>query len=980
MANYTSNLMRRQQAQAPLNTEAIGFVLQSKENKWNANQAKIDEKLSQLGSIQLERDEDKEYLVNNVEKLLGSISNAGRLDYSSDSVARGLDMALTSSIDDYIINQVGIAKKISSFKSGVQELAKKDPNSYNSGNYQYALEKAGIDAYMNKETDDIKNLNYTPYVNVNEELTKRLKDSVIIKGGKRIVQTRDLDGKLTGVPGTIVETTIDGLTQQEIASMLPTFVDSKMQKQLDIDGYFSYNGDNEIAQASLQTYSSKVLDGIDLEINNLKSSIKAETDDPSTLQAKKVKLENAITYRDEVSKQLDTMSNLPADKIGGFMKKMETVASLSNALKGYESKTYIKDNAYFSNLEMKAKEREASTKTREKQKQIAPMLPDAISIPLTSDYLEIINPYDEVKRAANELRDNITLKTNQHYNALSEEDKKSVNERIKTKEYEGLTEIDARSRALRDLNVIDYDKIGELNTLEREYKNYLEDDQVIYESNLTSVFNNPKTYEVLKSNEGMTLVNEKGQKVSYNQYFKDNGIDSETKYTQFMNDPVRSKTIKTKASADLLLSSDVRSDFSAISSNLGNVLNGAEAGNIDDAILMSFDRVSKTTGENKEFLDIFKVTKRENRPTPNVLGIPTFETVDVEEVSMAYIIEHKNDFKEKYKIELRDSAKSTETYKVILESLKNETYDKNGALGDFSLDNSISDDATTRAIFSFDNFQEDYKKQVGERGIRVKGYNQILVTPSSGEANKKPIFEGIRTALASGVPINQDMAESLGVTEPLIKLEDKVALNIMRLPSDTNSFIIKQGNKASLITKEAMNRVPALYNQIELEEKETNLIIDGGKPIEIKKGQLSYKPDSVKTYTYLESKYGLASTAYLASTPRGAKDMIQRVNPSIFITPELKPYGDTLKKAVDNFSQFSVKVQETGGKNYVEVYYDGEKISEVASGQTKGSIVDMVDYDPQIFVTLALTNIATELDNEYTDNFIKLYKKINGTK
>jgi hypothetical protein len=992
MANYTSNLMRRQQAQAPLNTEAIGFVLQSKENKWNANQAKIDEKLSQLGSIQLEKDIDKEYLINNVSKLLGSISNAGRLDYSSDSVARSLDMALTSSIDDHIVKQVGISKKISKFNTGVQELVKKDPNSFNAQNYQFARDMAGLDAYLNDTTgeiNDIGSLTYTPYVNVAEEQTKRLKEAITIKGGQKVIQIRDLDGSISGEAGTIIETTIDSLTQNEIANILPSFMDSKMQKQLEIDGYYSFNGDNGIAKEALKEFSSSILKNIDDENTELNSIITGNKDETIKNAARK-KLEDNITYKDNMSKKLDRISNFPTEKIGGFLKEQELISNLSSSLKGNESIKYLKDNTYFSNLEIKVKERAARDKQDKQAKDNSSSIPDAISIPMVSGLIKDIDAYEKVRESGMAIKTNHDTKTNLYYNTLSEEDKKIVSDKMESPEYKGLSDIEKRSKALRSSKVLDYNKVGELNTLDREYKVYLEDDQEIYESNLDLVFKEDGIYNTLKGNTSMTLTDKTGKVVSYKQYFIDNEVFSEAGYKKFIDDATKSKHLKTRASVDVLLSSSTLSKLAKegikrlgiqrlSNNNLGKALLGAEVGNISGEMLMQFDRYAKTVGEGKEFLDVFKVTKRENTVSSVSLGYRMStgiitRTVDAGEVDMSFINEHKDDIKQKYRIELREDAKDTETYKIIKEALKNETFDTSSILGELGLDNSLEDDDTTRTAFSFEKFKEDYRKQVGEKGIRVKGFNQIIITPSTSEKNQRPIFESLKTAIGAGKSLDDETKTTLEVTGKLEEIKNDIAITLTRDPSDKESFIIKQGGNAVLVPKSALDEMPDIYRQIELEEDEANLLVEGGKPIEIKQGELSYKDDSIPALKYLENKYGLNSMTYNSATKKGAKELVDKT--TYTKDSRYSQHAKILKIAIDNYSKFSVKLKETGGTNYVEVYYDGEKISDVASGVPKGTLVNMVDYDPQVFATLALTNLASELKNEYTDNFLKLYEKV----
>ncbi len=979
MANYTSQLLRRRRATEPLNTEAIGFVLQSKENKWNANQAKIDEKLSQIGSLDLIRDQDKEHVLKNVERLLGNISNAGSLDYSSNTVARELDSAIMGAVDDHTINQVVNTRKIKQFGSQVQQVKEKNRELYNDANYQYAVEKGGLQNYMSGNSDEVGNLEYTPYTDVNAELSKKIKDAVTIKGGKRVVQTRDFDGSITGVPGTIIEKTVDGMTQQEIASILPTFLDSKAQKQLEIDGYFQFNGDTNLAQESIGTYKTSVLESLDTDISNIRTKIKSGTLDRATEELYKNSLSKMETYRDDTEKQLDDISTQGADKIGGFLKQRQTIETLSNTLKGYESEKYLKDNAYFANLEMQEKARHNRAKEQKSREESSfSTLPDAVSTPIPTDILDTINTYDEVKKEATKINQEYQTLTNISYSKLTPEQKVEIDNLTKDKKYEGLSDIDKRSKALRDSDSVDPNTKTELNRLQREYNNYLEDDQQIYESNLDTEYNKPETYEALVNNTNIKIVDDNGQSVPYSEYFKNQGIETESEYLQFINDPIKSKVFKARVASDFLLSSDTSSSLTItplVNNNLGKVLQGREAGNINESLLMQFDRLTKVLGENKQFTDIFEVTKREigfsdNGETKNYLpGSGTnFGGKDAGEADMQYILNHRGDAKEKYNIKLKESAKGTETYRIIKEGLKKGTFDTSSVLGEFLPDNSVQDDSTLRNSFSFDNFQKNYKEQVAQRGIRVKGFNQITITPSSGEKNKKPIFESLRTAIASGQQISD--------IEPLQKLQDKVGVSLRQ---QGDNFIVTQQGKSIMVEKRVLQQFPDINNRIELEQNKANLVIENRKPLELKAGDISYKKSDTKALTYLGNKYGFNSTTYLASTVKGAKIMLEKTNPDIFSNNGGdNPWKNTFDTALDNYSKFSVKMQNTGGQNYVEVFYDDEKVSEVAQNIPQDNIVDIVDSDPQVFITLALNNIAIETRNKDNENFAKLYNKINA--
>ncbi len=275
MANYTSRVARRQQLASPINTEAIGFVLQSKEAAWDRNQAKLDSILNQVGSLDLLRSEDKEYVLGNVERMLGSINNVGSLDLSSDQVGRGLENAVLDSIDDYTINQVAIARQKKAFDSTILQ-AQKD-GTYNQMNHQVALKRAGYDSYMKGDTDTLGSLQYNPYIDVSKTLDEEIQKNLKLFG----IERTTMEG---GQDGFVHKNTRNVVSRDRIQRIIQGSMTAEMQNQLGIEAEYSY-GDAapEVQQDITTRYSQKIssdIRSIDSAISELENEKSQNTGTP----------------------------------------------------------------------------------------------------------------------------------------------------------------------------------------------------------------------------------------------------------------------------------------------------------------------------------------------------------------------------------------------------------------------------------------------------------------------------------------------------------------------------------------------------------------------------------------------------------------------------------------------------------------------------------------------------------------------------
>ena len=117
------------------------------------------------------------------------------------------------------------------------------------GNYQFALDQAGWDDYINgkdangKEVNSLKgSLQYIPYSDWSANATKKAAELAKLKGKRKI----EIVDPNTGLK-TIKE--IDGLRPEEVAQYMPNLLSSQDLQQMRIDGYMQGKQDPEGTKA-----------------------------------------------------------------------------------------------------------------------------------------------------------------------------------------------------------------------------------------------------------------------------------------------------------------------------------------------------------------------------------------------------------------------------------------------------------------------------------------------------------------------------------------------------------------------------------------------------------------------------------------------------------------------------------------------------------------------------------------------------------
>lgn len=237
MANAFSVPASMGQYVDPVNENLINQVLQSKDQKYNYNVAKVDSMLSKYSSIALARPQDKEYLQSRIKTITNGINGAGKLDMSSSNVTRQIEQNISTAIDDEVVTQIGNSKRLKDFEDSVAEKRVKSPDLYDDRNYTYAKKMAGVSDYMSGNTNSVGRLDYKDYYDIDKNLTQELE-----KWAKDFGKTKRVEVS----PGQFViqKATIEELTEEQIENFYKTKVqsDPKLATQMNINADYQYAG------------------------------------------------------------------------------------------------------------------------------------------------------------------------------------------------------------------------------------------------------------------------------------------------------------------------------------------------------------------------------------------------------------------------------------------------------------------------------------------------------------------------------------------------------------------------------------------------------------------------------------------------------------------------------------------------------------------------------------------------------------------
>lgn len=234
MASFLGTTFENTPVQSSVNLPLVQTVLAMKQGTYDANKAKLQAGLDQLGMLQVRRPQDQEYIQAKTEELTNKINDYGNRDLSQSYVADDLfNIVRGVAKDPFIQSAIENTTKLNNFDLKVDEIRKKNRDAYADVNYQDALDLGGVQDYMDGKSNKVGNLQYNDYIDapkvLNDSVAKWAKDY----GYKTVVNSINKGLYFINEKKQV-------LTKNEIVDFIKTNIDPKTQKQLEINARATY--------------------------------------------------------------------------------------------------------------------------------------------------------------------------------------------------------------------------------------------------------------------------------------------------------------------------------------------------------------------------------------------------------------------------------------------------------------------------------------------------------------------------------------------------------------------------------------------------------------------------------------------------------------------------------------------------------------------------------------------------------------------
>ena len=363
MSSYLSSEYKISQPQESVNTQLVGNVLKSLNDKYTYNKSIVDQTLAKYKSLRGLREQDNQYIASKIKEAESAMDNYGQNNgnLAFSSVKDTMLSALSNVYEDpFIKNAVMQKAKVDQYDMQVDETRKgKNGDKYNSANYQYGKYKAGVNDYLAGKTDTIGNLEYIEYVDKSKvalDVVKQLKDL----RGKQVIETVDPYD-----PTKKIKKTIDGLTADEIFRYMPGLLPNTVDRQMEVDAWTKYGGNEKQADADFDNYSRMKLDRVNGNVATLGKSIKNKS------LSEELQKENQTSYDNAVIEQTNTIENLnqlknanPLQK-ATYLERNSWQANIANSAQAKESVETENNENYFAKADLELKV-EANERAKEK--------------------------------------------------------------------------------------------------------------------------------------------------------------------------------------------------------------------------------------------------------------------------------------------------------------------------------------------------------------------------------------------------------------------------------------------------------------------------------------------------------------------------------------------------------------------------------------------------------------------------------------
>lgn len=348
MANAYTVIRNRQGWIDPTDQDFTLKALMFKQQKYDANQAKVQSVIENYKSLQLARGVDREYLNERLTNLINNINQYGPQDFSSNAVTQSIQYHLGQTLDDNVMTAVQETAKIRAYQAEVSKVKEKNPELYNALNEAYGL--APAQEYMEDGQVGTKikgNLTYTPYKDVEGEVNKWLTD-IQMKAKDGVIELQD-----PNTPGRIIKHTINGRSSEELRQLALGFLGTKYDDQLRVNVWGQTGGFKNLepmVQSAVGEYNSDIQNKT-MVLSELRAKMTGPVSQQELeeMKAQEKALENSILTTRQMR---DSIQNNPVNSLIFLEKnKISNRSGQALGLLQTTSVEYKKDDYFFAAMD-----------------------------------------------------------------------------------------------------------------------------------------------------------------------------------------------------------------------------------------------------------------------------------------------------------------------------------------------------------------------------------------------------------------------------------------------------------------------------------------------------------------------------------------------------------------------------------------------------------------------------------------------------
>lgn len=986
MSNYHSIIRNYGEPQSNFNAELAIKALSYKQDKYDANAAKIQEAMNQYGNIDFARPEDRQNFYNKINNHIENIEGLKGADLSSAAITNSITAHISKALDQETLKHVGYTQAYRQFGKEYAELQKKDPDAVSQTNYQDAVKMSGLDLYMNGESDDINTsmLRVNPYSDYQSNLLKKAQELKTLMPDQT-VQFEDANGDM-------VERTVKTLTVAEWQKYLPQYLSQQDRDQMAIDGRALFNWDDEQAKARAKEMITEANVKPQENINRL--SIIAN-DPNETEQAR----EQAQSLIDENQKQIDTnirniSSFKTATQLGSYLMEQNVINTTAYAIGREPDIKYVKDHRNTTEI-----------KAAEAKNQNNPLTSGLnVSSLFTNTGQEITDA--DFYKASNDAEIRWTQAVNSTLNSLDSNTQAQVKRNAQIikaeREKDGvrITEAEALQEALFKTKL----PVGQAAELQRMYDEH--NAFTIAEANAQraqekSVFSDPSKVKDFYENtvgqwfgKGIQMLG-----TDVKTYLKSKGVKDVESFQTFLNSE-DSQEFKGAVNSNMFLSNQSAVVGSHVT-NIGTALStNGHIGRFNKENLFEFNRLVASLGEDGIGLtDIleFRAASLDVRgmlSSGPLLPVPKYKDTGTV-LTEQQVLDTLGDFQENMFVSLKPGAENTKTGQALIKAIENKDF---AVPTNFNLrltpDSHFYEDSTIRKMLSYDENQKGFKEKLGVEAAAIKGMNMVtvMIPETAAEVQKDARFKEAQSLVSSpsitgGTPFKLLYGQPIRIRENL----GADSVTISQLTGATQGGkLVEQFNEVVIDKKLFSELAPTLSGSVELAQSDKRLDFNRGKtktslPISYIDLQDERTMMDAINYTGIGQ-----NVAQFLSKDDTRASLMQNFSGSIYAPNAPRQYAQSFDLALNNAGEFRAEIVQEGGQAYINLkvgqtekkngrnqttYKDVYKIPTYRAGSSE-EIERMLYATPQVFLGVALTAIAADLEEGRIQAYERFQKAI----